>query len=105
MNTIERIQYHAALAITGAWKGTNLDKIYEELGWESLTNRRYCRRLFQFYKIQYELSPPYLRGPLPPPRTHLFGLRSANVLKEISLTLLGIETVFTLLEQNWLFVT
>ena len=84
MNTIERIQYQAALAITGAWKGTNLDKIYEELGWESLTNRRYCRRLFQFYKIQFELSPPYLRGPLPPPRTHLFGLRSSNVLKEIS---------------------
>ena len=32
MNTLERIQYHAALAITGAWKGTNLNKIYEELG-------------------------------------------------------------------------
>ena len=25
MNPIERIQYQAALAITGAWKGTNLD--------------------------------------------------------------------------------
>ena len=32
MNTVERIQYHAALSITGAWQGTNLDKIYEELG-------------------------------------------------------------------------
>ena len=32
MNTIERMQYDAALAITGAWKGTHLDKIYEELG-------------------------------------------------------------------------
>ena len=83
MNTLERIQYHAALAITGAWKGTKLDKIYEELGWESLTNRRYCRRLFQFYKIQNGLTPPYLREPLPPPRTHLYGLRSANVLEEI----------------------
>ena len=45
MNTVERIQYHAALSITGAWQGTNLDKIYEELGWESLTNRRHYRRL------------------------------------------------------------
>ena len=35
MNTLERIQYHAALAITGSWKGTN--KIYDELGWETLT--------------------------------------------------------------------
>ena len=33
MNTLERIQYHAALAITGSWKGTNLNRIYDELGW------------------------------------------------------------------------
>ena len=35
MNTLERNQYLAALAITGTWKGTNLNKIYDELGWES----------------------------------------------------------------------
>ena len=56
MNTLERIQYHAALAITGSWKGTNLNKIYDELGWESLTDRRWCRRLFHFYKIQNNLT-------------------------------------------------
>ena len=39
MNTLDRIQYRAALAITGTWKGTNLNKIYDELGWESLTDR------------------------------------------------------------------
>ena len=83
MNTIERIQYHAALAITGAWKGTKLDKIYEEVGWESLTNRRYCRRLFQFYKIHNDLTPSYLRDPLPRPRSYPYGLRAANVLEEI----------------------
>ena len=43
MNTLESIQYQAALGVTGAWKGTNRDKIYEELGWESLHNRRYFR--------------------------------------------------------------
>ena len=32
MNTSERIQYHAGLAISGTWKGTNLNKIYDELG-------------------------------------------------------------------------
>ena len=52
MNTLERIQYRCALAITGAWKGTSLNKIYDELGWESLTDRRYCRRMFQFYKFK-----------------------------------------------------
>ena len=32
MDILESTQYQAALAITGSWKGTNLDKIYEELG-------------------------------------------------------------------------
>jgi len=83
MNTLERIQYQAALAITGTWKGTNLNKIYDELGWESLTDRRWSRRLFQFYKIQNNLTPPYLRDPIPPSRTHLFGQRSGNILHDI----------------------
>ena len=34
MEEIERIQYQAALAVTGAWKGTNLPKVYDEVGWE-----------------------------------------------------------------------
>ena len=56
MNTLERIQYHAAVAITGTWKETNRNKIYDELGWEFLTDRRLSRRLFHFYKI----TPPPL---------------------------------------------
>ena len=36
MDKIESTQYQAALALTGAWKGTNTDKIYDELGWEPL---------------------------------------------------------------------
>ena len=72
MNTFERIQYHAALAITGSWKGL-----------ESLTDRRWCRRLFHFYKIQNNLTPPYLKDPIPPIRSHLFGSRSVNAINEI----------------------
>ena len=83
MNTLERIQYHAALAITGSWKGTNLNKIYDELGWESLTERHWCRRLFHFYKIQNNLTPRYLKDPIPPIRSHLFGSWSVNVINEI----------------------
>ena len=81
--TLQRIQYHAALAITGSWKGTNLNRIYDELGWESLTDRRWCRRLFHFYKIQNNLTPPYLKDPIPPIRSHLFGSRSVNVINDI----------------------
>ena len=65
MNTLESTQYQAALAITGAWKGTNLDKIYEQLGWESLNERRVFRRLTMFFKIMNNLTPNYLKEPLP----------------------------------------
>ena len=37
---VERIQHQAALAITGAWQGSNCSKLYDELGWESLSDRR-----------------------------------------------------------------
>ena len=65
MESIERIQYQAALLITGTWKGTSRNKLYNELGWESLTDRRWCRRLIHFFKIHNGLTPSYLRDNLP----------------------------------------
>ena len=61
MEKAERIQYKAALAITGAWKGSNRSKLYEELGWESLSDRRWCRRILQIYKIVNNKTPCYLK--------------------------------------------
>ena len=45
--TLESVQYSAALAVSGAWKGTNMYRLYEELGWEPLCYRRWQRRLTQ----------------------------------------------------------
>ena len=42
---LESTQYIAALAVSGAWRGTNRNKLYEELGWEYLYHRRWYRRL------------------------------------------------------------
>ena len=50
-NKIESIQYNAALAITGAIKGTSRERLYQELGLESLRERRWYRRLVYFFKI------------------------------------------------------
>ena len=47
-NLIEKVQYNAALAITGAIKGTSQLKIYNKLGIESLEFRRWFRRLCVF---------------------------------------------------------
>ena len=83
MNALERTQYQAALAVAGAWKGTNRNKIYEELGWESLDQRRFFRRLTQFYKIMNNLTPDYLKVLTPRLQSHLYGSRSSNVLRPI----------------------
>ena len=66
VNRIESVQYNAALAITGAIRGTSRERIYEELGFESLAKRRWYRRLCAFWKIVKGLSPKYLKNILPP---------------------------------------
>ena len=48
---LEPVQYSVALAVTGTWKGTSREKLYAELGLESLSSRRWSRRLTWFYKI------------------------------------------------------
>ena len=48
---LESVQFSAALAITGRWRGTSRHKLYLELGWESLNSQRWSRRLTLFYKI------------------------------------------------------
>ena len=59
------IQYNACLAITGAIRGTSAEKIYQELGLESLKSRRWFRKLCHFYKIFNEKSPSYLFNLIP----------------------------------------
>ena len=51
---LESIQYNACLAITGAIRGTSTEKIYQELGLESLKSRRWFRKLCYFYKISMQ---------------------------------------------------
>ena len=60
VNTIESIQYNASLAITGAIRGTSMERIYQELGSERLSDRRYYRRLCAFWNIVKGNSPFYL---------------------------------------------
>ena len=73
MEEIERIQYQAALAISGAWKGSSRVKLYEELGWESLSERRSTRRTLQIHKIEKNCTPSYLKEKLPAHNTALTG--------------------------------
>ena len=54
-SSVERVQYNAALAITGAIKGTSQQKIYQELGFESLRFRRWFRCLCIYSFIPYTI--------------------------------------------------
>ena len=49
-NKLEKNQYRACLAITGAIQGTSRIKLYDELGLHSLIKRRWCNKLIFFYK-------------------------------------------------------
>ena len=57
---IESIRYNAALAITGAIRRTSREKLYQELGFESLQQRRSYRKLCCLFKITNNRSPRYL---------------------------------------------
>ena len=77
MGKLESVQYSASLAVPGAWRRTSRDKLYSELGWESLGSRRWSRRLILFYKFLNTLTPDFKRSPIP-----LFVPSSYNVCQK-----------------------
>ena len=73
MERLKKVQYQAALAATGCWQGTNRNKLYDELGWESLAHRRWARRLFHYFKVISTKSPAYLYEIVPSRRIPIYG--------------------------------
>ena len=83
MEKLELVQYSAALAVTGAWRGSSREKLYAELGWESLSCRRWSIRLTLFYKIENHLTSEYTLGPIPPLQQSQYSLRKRDVIGRI----------------------
>ena len=69
-NRIESAQYNAALAITGTIRGTSKEKLYQELGFETMKERRWFSRFCCFHKILNNQAPAYLYSLLSPPNRH-----------------------------------
>ena len=82
---LEKVQYRACLARTGAIKGTSRERLYNELGLHSLITRRWRSKLIFFYKIVNGLLPEYLHSYLNFPSQDNYSLRSAStsVIKSI----------------------
>ena len=79
---IETCQYNAALAITGAIRGSSKERLYPELGFEYLSSRKYVRKLCTFCKIVRNKSPGYLyKYILTSDRAYL--TRNSNNIKKI----------------------
>ena len=81
---LESVQYTAALAVTGTWKGTNKSKLLDELGWEYLHDRRRYRRLTHFFKLLKGDAPEYMTAPTPQPKHLNYSLREQNVFKPLA---------------------
>jgi hypothetical protein len=66
--------------ITGLRCNSSRQKLYHELGWETLENRRNNHKLILFYKILNGLTPAYLYELVQPylPRQSGYNLRNEN---------------------------
>ena len=53
------------------------------MGWESLADRRWLRRLIQFYKIYNNITPQYLKDNIPPSRQPRHGSNNKNVYHNV----------------------
>ena len=83
MEKVERIQYQAAILVTGTWQGSSRSKLYEELGWEMLSERRRYRRILQVYKTSNGKTPSYLNDKLPAHPRPLFIGNERNTFHEL----------------------
>ena len=65
------------MSITGTIRGSSKEKLYQELGFESLQLRCWYRKLGMFYKIYKNKSPKYLFK-LIPEKTHAYATRNVD---------------------------
>ena len=74
----EKVQYNATLGITGGIRRTSRECIYNELGLESLADRRWYRKMTFFCKIVKNLAPKYLQSYLLPQALNQYSARLAK---------------------------
>jgi len=78
---IESIQYNACLAITGCIHETSREKLYSELGVESLPDRLFIS--IKLSKVFYLFLVIYLSDYIQPPNRAFVGLRARPVLQPL----------------------
>ena len=67
---MQSMRYNPVLAITRAIRVSSREKIYQELGLESLQQRRWYRKLCYFFKLIKNKYPKYLFNNIPQLEVH-----------------------------------
>ena len=82
---LESIHNEVARIVSGATKLCSIQKLLEELGWETLQERRTKHKPVIFYKILNGLTPDYLSDLLLPlvRETNPYNLRNANNIQSL----------------------
>ena len=80
---LEKVQQEAARIVTGATKLVSIQKLMDEVGWETLENRRRNHKLTTFYKMKHNLTPDFLSSLVPSTvdSTTTYHLRNADNLR------------------------
>ena len=101
---VEKVQHNAALAVTGTIKDTLRERIYNELGLESLADRRWYSMVTFFYNIVKNLAHKYLQSYFLPEALNQYSTRVAkkNLLTTLpSRTLTFSNTFFPYCINQW----
>jgi hypothetical protein len=81
--SLEKCQKEFARIVSGARKGTSTVKLYEELNWPSLEERRNNSTLLFMHKLYYNESPDYLSALLPTQTDSSYNLRKRDVIPQV----------------------
>ena len=79
---LEKLQLDAARIVTGLPIFRKSEYLYAETGWETISERRYRRKLQLFFNIKCGMAPGYLRHLVPPTiqSTTIYPLRNCDNL-------------------------
>ena len=85
LEKLDKVHIHAMRIFTGATERSNINAMYEDLGWVSLSRRRLIHRLTLFYKITNNMTPQYLADIVPPTvgDRQIYNLRSRDNITQI----------------------
>ena len=96
---IESFQYNACLAITGAVRGTSKERLYMELGLESLQYCCWYRKLCYLYKIIVNKSPNYPFKVFPASNTN-YNIKNTNDVPLMNIKHNFFKNTFFSVNQN-----